>query len=67
VHPYGAAWWPPGHITGYEHTFINAFSDFVKAVTDGKSVKPTFEDGLKNEKVLAAIEQSARSRSWVSV
>ena len=43
------------------------FRDFVKAVADGKSVEPTFEDGLKNEKVLAAIEQSSRSRSWVSV
>jgi predicted dehydrogenase len=67
VHPYGSAWWPPGHLIGYEHTFINAFSDFVKAVADSKSVEPTFEDGLKNEKVLAAIEQSSRSRSWVSV
>jgi hypothetical protein len=30
-------------------------------------VQPTFEEGLKNEKVLAAIEKSARSRSWVKV
>jgi predicted dehydrogenase len=67
VHPYGAAWWPPGHIIGYEHTFTNTFADFVKAVVDGKSVQPTFEDGLKNEKVLVAIEQSARIRSWVNV
>jgi predicted dehydrogenase len=67
VHPYGAAWWPTGHIIGYEHTFTNTFADFVKAVVDGKSVQPTFEDGLKNEKVLVAIEQSARTRSWVNV
>ncbi|MET0253389.1 MAG: Gfo/Idh/MocA family oxidoreductase, partial [Terrimicrobiaceae bacterium] len=31
-HPYGSAWWPPGHIIGYEHTFTNTFADFVKAV-----------------------------------
>ena len=52
--PYAGAWWPPGHIIGYEHTFVNAFADFVKAVVAGKSVQPTFADGLRNEKVLAA-------------
>ena len=62
-----SAWWPPGHIIGYEHTFVNAFSDFVKGVVAGKGVHPTFADGMKNEKVLTAIDQSARSRSWVKV
>jgi predicted dehydrogenase len=66
-HPYGSAWWPPGHIIGYEHTFTNAFADFVKAIVDGQNVQPTFEEGLKNEKVLAAIEKSSRSRRWVRV
>ena len=66
-HPFGSAWWPPGHIIGYEHTFTNTFADFVKAVVNGKSVQPQFEEGLKNEKVLAAIEESARTRSWVKV
>ncbi len=65
--PYAGAWWPPGHIIGYEHTFVNAFADFVKAVVAGKSVQPTLEDGLKNEQVLAAISQSARTKSWVKV
>ena len=27
VHPYLSAWWPCGHIIGYEHTFVNAFND----------------------------------------
>ncbi len=67
IHPYTGAWWPPGHIIGYEHTFVNAFADFVKAVVAGKSVQPTFEDGMQNEKVLAAVEQSARTRSWVKI
>jgi len=65
--PYAGAWWPPGHIIGYEHTFVNAFADFVKAVVAGKSVRPTFEDGLQNERVLAAIGESARTRQWVKV
>lgn len=66
-HPYINAWWPAGHIIGYEHTFINAFADFVKAVVDGKSVQPTFRDGLENEKVMAAIVASAKTRQWVKV
>ena len=65
--PYAGAWWPPGHIIGYEHTFINTFADFIQAVVAGKSVQPTFEDGLQNEKVLTAIDQSAKTRQWVKV
>lgn len=66
-HPYIKAWWPPGHIIGYEHTFVNAFADFVHAVVAGKSVQPTFADGLQNEKVLAAISKSSKNRSWEKV
>ncbi|MEI8387106.1 MAG: Gfo/Idh/MocA family oxidoreductase [Verrucomicrobiota bacterium] len=67
IHPYAGAWWPPGHIIGYEHTFVHAFADFTKAVVVGKSVQPTFADGLANEKVLAAVSKSAKTRAWVKV
>jgi predicted dehydrogenase len=67
VHPFSGKWWPPGHILGYEHTFVNTFADFVRAVTSGESVQPTFDDGLANEKVLAAVEESAKTRQWVTV
>ena len=67
THPYAGAWWPPGHIIGYEHTFVNTFADFIRAVVAGKSVQPTFADGLQNERVLAAIDQSAKTRQWVKV
>lgn len=66
-HPYMQAWWPPGHIIGYEHTFTNAFADFIRAVVAGQSVQPTFEDGYANEKMLSAIVQSAKTRKWVKV
>jgi predicted dehydrogenase len=67
VHPYLKAWWPGGHIIGYEHTFVNTFADFVSAVVAGHSVQPTFEDGLRNEEVLAAIEESSTRRQWVKL
>ena len=60
-------WWPPGHIIGYEHTFVHTLADFVNAVVDGKSVQPTFEDGKRNQRVLEAVEESAASRQWVKI
>ena len=67
THPYIDKWWPPGHIIGYEHTFTHTIADFVKAVIAGKSVHPTFEAGLKNQRVLEKIARSARSCSWSAV
>jgi len=46
---------------------VNTFADFVVAVVNGKSVQPTFQDGLETEKVLAAIEVSAKKRQWIKV
>ncbi len=65
--PYVGAWWPPGHIIGYEHTFVHTVFDFIQAVVKGKSVQPTFEDGLENQKVLEAVEKSSKLRRWVKV
>ena len=66
-HPFVGQWWPPGHIIGYEHTFVHTLADFVNAVVDGKSVQPTFEDGKRNQRVLEAVEESAASRQWVKI
>jgi predicted dehydrogenase len=65
IQPYVSNWWPPGHIIGYEHTFVHAVADFVNACADGKSVQPTFEDGLQNQRVLAAVEESSQKGRWV--
>ena len=60
------AWWPAGHIIGYEHTFVNTFSRLHQSRgRAGKSVQPTFADGLATERVLSAIQESARTRQWV--
>jgi predicted dehydrogenase len=67
THPYTGQWWPPGHILGYEHTFVHTAADFVNACIDRKPVHPTFEDGLKNQIVLAAVEESSKSGMWVKV
>jgi predicted dehydrogenase len=66
-HPYAGNYWPVGHIIGYEHTFVNWVADAVQAVHDGGPISPNFEDGLKNQIVLDAVERSAATRSWVSI
>ncbi|RDC65845.1 Inositol 2-dehydrogenase [Adhaeribacter pallidiroseus] len=59
LHPYVQNWWPAGHIIGYEHTFVHAVVDFIKAIAENKTVEPNFHDGLKIIKVLEAGLQSA--------
>ncbi|ACZ90905.1 Gfo/Idh/MocA family protein [Streptosporangium roseum] len=62
-HPYAAAWWPPGHGLGYEHTFTHEIKDFVEAVAAGVAPVPSFDDGLRVQRVLAAVEASAADGS----
>lgn len=66
AHPYVGAWWPPGHIIGYEHTFVHLLSDAFTAIGEGKPISPSFEDGVRNQAVLEAVEISAQERRWVS-
>lgn len=66
AHPYVEAWWPPGHIIGYEHTFTHTVLDFLRAIDGKTTVTPNFEDGVKNQRALDAIERSAGSRRWES-
>jgi predicted dehydrogenase len=67
AHPYVSQWWRAGHLLGYEHTFVHTMADFVNACADLKPAHPTFEDGLKNQRVLAAVEESVKQRRWVKV
>jgi predicted dehydrogenase len=66
-HPYVANWWPPGHIIGYEHTFVHAVADFVNAVASGQPIAPNFADGVKCLRVLEAGLRSAQSGQRVPV
>jgi predicted dehydrogenase len=62
-HPYLEAWWPQGHIIGWEHTFTHEIRDFLAAVAGGGSPSPSFEEGLAVQRVLAAVEESAAAKS----
>ena len=65
-HPFIKAWWPPGHVIGYEHTFTHTVYDLLEAMADDRIPEPSFVDGVKNQRVLDAIERSASSRRWKS-
>jgi predicted dehydrogenase len=66
-HPYTGAWWPPGHIIGYEHTFVHAVHDFLTAIDEGKLPEPNFRHGVRNQAVLDAVERSAKAGKWEKV
>ncbi|MXV60638.1 Gfo/Idh/MocA family oxidoreductase [Natronorubrum sp. JWXQ-INN-674] len=80
--PYVENWWPPGHVLGWEHTFVHENYEFLRAVSEasepsragggetadgGDEFEPSFEDGLAAQRVLAAIEESDAKREWVSL
>ncbi|MEV7661408.1 Gfo/Idh/MocA family oxidoreductase [Paenarthrobacter sp. NPDC089316] len=62
-HPYLEAWWPQGHIIGWEHTFTHQIRDFLLAIRDGSQPSPSFEEGLNVQHILAAVEESAAAKS----
>ncbi|MFE0589125.1 Gfo/Idh/MocA family protein [Micromonospora echinospora] len=67
-HPYMSAWWPPGHIIGYEHSFTHQMRDFVEAVATGTDPAPSFADALQVQLVLDAVTRSAElGSSWTEV
>ena len=67
-HPYLSAWWPPGHVLGWEHTFVHQVRDLVTAIAAGGDPAPSFADGLQVQRVLAAVADSAAKDSqWTPV
>ena len=67
-HPYTAAWWPPGHGLGYEHTFTHEIVDLVRDLAAGTDPVPSFADGLQVQLVLDAVSRSAAAGSqWKEI
>lgn len=66
-HPYMSAWWPTGHMIGYEHGFTHQARDFIEGVVSATQPTPSFDDGLQVQRVLDAVERSAENGSaWVA-
>jgi predicted dehydrogenase len=68
THPYLGAWWPPGHVLGWDVTFTHQARDLVIAIASGTDPAPSFRDGLQVQRVLAAVADSAaRGAGWTPV
>jgi predicted dehydrogenase len=68
-HPYAAAWWPDGHVIGYEHGFINQAADMFNVIGGRKPVVPLpdFADAYETQRVLHAAIVSAREHAPVKM
>lgn len=67
AHPVFPHFWRPGHIIGYEHTFIATLAEFLLAISKDEEFHPDFNDALQVQEVLDAILRSAHTRQWTSI
>ena len=66
-HPYATNFWKPGHIIGYEHTFITTLGDFLQTLARGEDFHPNFDDAVRIQGVMEAVGASAASGQWVEI
>ena len=65
--PYIDHWWPPGHVIGWEHTFVHENYEFLSAIAEGGEFHPSFADAYEVQRVLDAIERSDERGEWVDL
>jgi predicted dehydrogenase len=64
-HPYIDQFWPPGHIIGYEHTFIATLADFLTALDKDERFHPDFPDALEVQRLLESVAESDARHGWI--
>ena len=68
-HPYAGNWWVPGLCLGYEHSFVHALAEFLRALDEPKAAKryPDFRHALGTQYVCDAVLEAARTQKWIKV
>lgn len=68
-HPYAGAWWPDGHVIGYEHTFVNMVADMMAVLAGEQPIVPIpdFNDAYETQRVLEAALIAAKNRAAVKM
>ncbi|MEE9599261.1 MAG: Gfo/Idh/MocA family oxidoreductase [Anaerolineales bacterium] len=62
--PWLSNWWPPGHVLGWEHTFVHEIYHLLDCIVNDKQVGPegaTFEDGYNACVVADAMVESSET------
>jgi hypothetical protein len=65
--PFAGAYWPAGHIIGYEHSFINLIGTLMNGIEKGETPSPNFVDGYIAQAIKEAVEKSSKHRSWEQI
>ena len=65
-HPFMEHWWPPGHIIGWEHTFVHELHHVLAAIAGAgpQAISPlgaTFQDGYRAAEICESIARSSTS------
>ncbi len=65
--PYIDHWWPPGHVIGWEHTFVHENYEFLTSVAEGGEFSPSFTEAYEVQRVLDAVGRSDERGEWVEL
>ena len=69
-HPFWQHWWPPGHVLGWEHTFVHELHHLLTAIAGDGEVEPhgaSLRDGYRASEVADAVVRSAESGARVEL
>jgi predicted dehydrogenase len=68
-HAYMGAWWPEGHIIGYEHTYVHMVADMMAVLGGETAIEPVpdFADAYETQRVLEAGMLAAKHRAAVKM
>ncbi len=60
---------PGGHSEGYDDTFKQTFQRFYRTIADRKAPVeyPTFDDGIRQMRILEAVIESSKKRTWTKL
>jgi predicted dehydrogenase len=67
IHPYKGGWWPQGHGIGYADSFVIEVAEFIRSIVEDLPFSPDFEDGVKSQEILEAVEKSATGGTWIKL
>lgn len=67
-HPFMRDWWEPGHVVGWESTFVHQWRTFLSAVLANEPLDPmqaSFRDGVRANEMGDAVLEAARQEHRV--